>query len=136
MNAQFLEDLSKITAVMSNEVEMYKKNKHELTRIVLEKDLTADEKLDSLEDTILRFRVTVPENLGVGSSVKEKDLGEIDFSRLGNVNLDDLTKIGEIMQSVAQPSRIHGELLESIGGVLRNVDSSEVKIKLIRRLLV
>ena len=99
MNQQQLQDLSKLTSLFSNEVEMYKKHKAEMIVIILKKEATSESKLDSLEESILRFRVEKP-----SEPSQTSESGLVDFTTLKNVGVDDLTKIAEIMESISKPA--------------------------------
>ena len=123
------QQISQILSLVLDQVAEFQAHKKELIQIVIDKNITDDEKLDKLEDNILEFQAKPCPK--VDAIVAPSD------QKPDQSNLMHLNDLGTLLKTVTEPSRDHGELLESIGGVLKNDEiNSQSKIKNIRKLLL
>lgn len=131
-NQQFPQLLSSLTSSIFNEAISFSRHKQQLTQIIIDETINDDEKLEKLENNILYFRANFFDNTKSQPTDNQKSL---DLQAWKNIDLD-FPDWAEIIDMVTLPSRIHQKLLKSIGDVFRNDESSQQKIKAIRKVLV
>jgi hypothetical protein len=153
------EQAAQLVSLVFEQTTQFQKHKQELIGIIVDKKTTDDNKLDLLESNILEFQIRpevsqkTPETspkcpVTSDSSSKsssicsliQKSPSSFDLSQLGlqmgQSSLQNLQELTNLVEKVTEPSRLHAQLLESISQVLKNNDSSPVKIKAIRKLLL
>ena len=145
-NQQLTQLMVELTSFISNDAQIYHKHKHELIKIVIDKNINEDLKLDNLQENILHFRVSLVDchpttSYGTTSQstshlTQKGRLVDLETFKNLDLRLQDFEKIVQIIDSVSKPSQIHSRLLESIANVIRSNDNSQQKLKAIKKLLI